>query len=633
MVVVLLIAVLLTGGCTSDDVVDPNAPVPTVEAQLSFSLPGRIAGKVKSGKTRMTGDVVQENGTDEEFRGIVNNQLFCYNQVPTISSNKLGNIIEVKTAGDDVVNDVTEDDYSLCQMVSVPVGTTYFTFYGQAYEAPVADMTEHEKRMHYGIIEKVGLGKNTYTGNSGIRFRPVQICTSKDKIGLGGSSAGHNLLNLLNSLMNISVSDNAPNDRWPTAGNPYVNEAYQRMTQLTTLSSYNVQVMLGFVLKLIHQKAADDPHESDETCRILVDEITRVIVENCDPESEPDIENGNIVLMDIYQGFPADIHLPDGAARIKWDSEVNRFVVPDKQVYSDDLNVTSVNDYVYPMNLQYQMISDIVASDELVVIGEVEETGSDAGSGSSGDDSDPGTDAGSDTEDVKPKNWQDLIDKGYSGKDYTTEVKPTTQSVAMVKQVEYAVGRLAVRSRISGDYTRLPDANGNQVDVTTNPFTLKGYIVGGQREVDYNFMPVMNSTAYAIYDTDLNGGQQPLKRHYFTEPDYILGLGTAADKSIMIALELVNNGPSFQGADGVIVTGATFYLVANMTPKDSKNYASGSLDQIFIKDRYTSVGITITSLATATYGLPNLEIPHPTLGLSVNLSWEEGLWFDDIPLF
>jgi hypothetical protein len=613
MVVVLLMAVLLMGGCSSDDVVDPNAPVPTVKAQLSFSFPGRIA-KGKTAKTRMTGDVVQENGTDDEFRGIVNNQLFCYNQLPTASSNKLGNIIEVKTAGDDVVDDVTEDDYSLCQVVNVPVGTTYFTYYGQAYEEPVTDLTEHEKRMHYGIIERVGLGKNTYSGNSGIRFRPVQICSSTDE--LGGSPKGQALLNLLNLIMS----------KIDPAGNLYLNEAYQRMTQLTTLSSYNVQLMLGFILKMINQEAPDDQGSSS------VQSVTNLIVSSCDPESVPDIQNGVIVLKENYQGFPADINLPDGAARIKWDETNQLFVIPDKQKYSNDLEVTSVNDYVYPMNLQYQMISDIVASDELVIIGEVDEDGTDSGSGSTGGDSGTGTDTGSDIENEKPKNWQDLIDKGYSGLDYTTEVKPTTQSVAMVKQVEYAVGRLAVRSRISGDYTRLPDANGNQVDVTNNPFTLKGYIVGGQREVDYNFMPVMSSTAYAIYDTDLNGGQQPLKRHYFTEPDYILGLGTAADKSIMIALELVNNGPAFQGADGVIVTGATFYLVANMIPKDSPNYTSGSLDQIFIKDRYTSVGITITSLATATYGLPNLEIPHPTVGLSVNLNWEEGLWYDDIPL-
>jgi hypothetical protein len=97
-------------------------------------------------------------------------------------------------------------------------------------------------------------------------------------------------------------------------------------------------------------------------------------------------------------------------------------------------------------------------------------------------------------------------------------------------------------------------------------------------------------------------------------------------------MELVNNGDAFQGADGVITTGATFYLVAELSPQDGWGYTSGSLDQVFCKDRATQVNITITSLAQATYGLPNLEIPRPTVGLSVNLVWEEGLWFPDIPL-
>ena len=177
------------------------------------------------------------------------------------------------------------------------------------------------------------------------------------------------------------------------------------------------------------------------------------------------------------------------------------------------------------------------------------------------------------------------------------------------------------------------DANGKTVSVTDGTFTLKGYIIGGQREVDYDFQPVMTSRTYAIYDTDLNGGVQNLKRYYFTEPDYVLGLGTPADQNILVALELVNNGPAFQGADGQIVTGATFYVVANMNPREGENYSGGSLDQIFSKDLATQVNITINSLANATYGLPNLEIPRPTLGVSVNLTWEEGLWFDDVPLF
>jgi hypothetical protein len=44
------------------------------------------------------------------------------------------------------------------------------------------------------------------------------------------------------------------------------------------------------------------------------------------------------------------------------------------------------------------------------------------------------------------------------------------------------------------------------------------------------------------------------------------------------------------------------------------------------------VNITINRLSDATYGLPNLEIPRPTLGLTIDLQWEEGLWFPEIPI-
>ena len=40
----------------------------------------------------------------------------------------------------------------------------------------------------------------------------------------------------------------------------------------------------------------------------------------------------------------------------------------------------------------------------------------------------------------------------------------------------------------------------------------------------------------------------------------------------------------------------------------------------------------LKGLATATYGMPRLDVPKPTLGLSVNLSWGDGLWFDDVIL-
>ena len=613
-----LLAVLLTA-CSSSDDLDPNAPVPTVKAQLNFSLPARIVGIRSAKTTRMTSDVVQEHSaTDNEsdyFRGIDDVHLLCYDQYPTATSDKLGGVIEMKASGGEVSEEVTEEDYSLCQEISIPVGTSHFAFYASAVEelnnnneagGPTVNPypTLHDWRMHFGVIETVGLGKSDYHGNSGIRFRPVQICP--ETAPLGGSTKGQALLALLNNLMNITGPEAAPDDKWATVSDAYLNEAYQRMTQLTTLSSHNVQVMLGFILKLIHQKAADDPTVPDETTpgQKLKAAITKMITDQCEEGTEPDIENGIIQLKELYQGFPADIHLPDGAARIKWNATAGEYEIPDKQIYSNDLEVTSVNDYAYPMNLQYQVFSDILASDKQVLFAGEEGTVSKV----------------YDT-------WDDLLAQGYGAAE--TTVKRSTQSVAMVKQVHYAVGRLCISSRILK--SSLPDAKGQSVSVGDGTFTLKGYIIGGQREVDYNFQPVSTSRTYAIYDTDLNGGIQPMVRGQWTEPDYILGLGTKADQPILVALELVNNGPTFQGADGTIVKGATFYLVANMNPTEGTNH-SETLNQIFSKDRSTTVNITITSLANATYGLPNLDIPRPTLGLSVNLGWGEGLYFDDTEL-
>ena len=373
--------------------------------------------------------------------------------------------------------------------------------------------------------------------------------------------------------------------------------------------------------------------------------IKELILDKCDPESTPDIANGVITLKDTYQGYPGDIHLPAGAARIQWNEAADRFEPASVQAYGKELNVPSVNDYVYPMSLQYQIFSDIVASDELVINSVNEE----------GEIVPP--------ESAEYKNWSELLEKGY-GEDAEKSVQPTTRSVAMVHQVEYGVGRLALRARLEKNVNYY-DAKGQFVEVSAG-FKLKGYIVGGQHEVDYDFKPIEDSHVYAIYDTDLNMAEDEtevrVKPRVFQDDDtfeYILGLGSLHTAPIYLAMELENDGPDFWGADGIIAHGATFYLVAEMDPSQSKNYSPGSLDQVFIKDHYTKVNLVIApgypdtdgdgkpdpgiddvtgqpkpinGLATATYGLPNLEVPHPTVGLSVDLSWGQGLWFDEVEL-
>ena len=602
---------LVLQGCSKEDAGGIDDSVETVNVRFVFSM---LPQQTKKAKTRMNSDVVQQTGMD---RGIDDARMLCYKGYPTASSTKIGEMIEFKNHEDDIISsDTTSSEVSEFRQVGVPVGTTHFGFYGTAS----GYSSTHEDRMKYGVIEVEGLSRTSYHGNSGIRFKPVQIC--KSEADFGGSNAGAKLLALLNELMTVTSNEAAPNDRWETANDIYLSDSYKSIIELKTLSSHHVALMLAAVNKVVSHTPEDSPG------RQLADAIKTKIASVC--ATAPTETSMTADLKEEYLGFPADIHLPVGAARITWDATQKKFIVPDVQAYGKQFDILSLNDYCYPMNLQYQVLSDIVASDSIVSMPTSSE------------------------ETALSEKWKNLIDSLYKGA--STVVQQSTQSVAMKQQVNYAVGKLALKTRIATS-DNMYDAKGKLVDVS-NGFTLKGYIIGGQREVDYNFQPVAGSKEYAIYDTDLNGGAQQVKRHYFTEENFILGLGTSSDKDIQIALELVNNGNDFQGADGVIMHGATFYLVANLAPKEGQNYISGSIDQVFCRDKATTVALTIEGgypdtdgdgkpdpglddygrvkplkgLATATYGMPRLDVPKPTLGLSVNLSWGDGLWFDDVIL-
>lgn len=602
---------LVLQGCSKEDAGGIDDSVETVNVRFVFSM---LPQQTKKAKTRMSSDVVQQTGMD---RGIDDARMLCYKGYPTASSTKIGEMIEFKNHEDDIISsDTTSSEVSEFRQVGVPVGTTHFGFYGTAS----GYSSTHEDRMKYGVIEVEGLSRTSYHGNSGIRFKPVQIC--KSEADFGGSNAGAKLLALLNELMTVTSNEAAPNDRWETANDIYLSDSYKSIIELKTLSSHHVALMLAAVNKVVSHTPEGSPG------RQLADAIKTKIASVC--ATAPTETSMTADLKEEYLGFPADIHLPVGAARITWDATQKKFIVPDVQAYGKQFDILSLNDYCYPMNLQYQVLSDIVASDSIVSMPTSSE------------------------ETALSEKWKNLIDSLYKGA--STVVQQSTQSVAMKQQVNYAVGKLALKTRIATS-DNMYDAKGKLVDVS-NGFTLKGYIIGGQREVDYNFQPVAGSKEYAIYDTDLNGGAQQVKRHYFTEENFILGLGTSSDKDIQIALELVNNGNDFQGADGVIMHGATFYLVANLAPKEGQNYISGSIDQVFCRDKATTVALTIEGgypdtdgdgkpdpglddygrvkplkgLATATYGMPRLDVPKPTLGLSVNLSWGDGLWFDDVLL-
>lgn len=619
-VLALALCMLFTLVACSDHDDEDGQEVPTVNTVLTFSLPQTIVAAEKSddeaATTRMKPDVVQKGEDVASFRGLDDIRILCFNGYPTATGRKRGNILYLPAMK---VSDLTQpglSNYKLYTDVQVPMGTTHFAFYARAIDAQSGQPSyTHEERRHYGILEPDMPGGND-VANDDIRFRPVQICTSPEQ--LGGSNKGQALLHLLNDLLNITGPEAAPDDRWATATHTALRESYQALTALKTSSSFNVETMLTSIYKTLQTVSADEPGSK------LAALIIQTIEDRC--AALPDEHHDRLTLIDEYQGFPADLNLPSGMARIIWDATQSRFDFPNVREYGKGFDIPSPDDYVYPASLYYHVISDIVASDE-------EEA--------------PDYEAYT--------SWNDIINNVYAGA--PKEVRETSRSVGMVKQLQYAVGR--IDARVMMEELTLYDAYGRPVDVSKG-FTLKGYLVGGQHEVDYDFKPVSNTPEYAIYDTDLAAGQESVKPYRWTNYNHILGLETPSDQNVYIALELVNDGDDFQGADGRIVHGATFYLVANMIPSTGENYDATNLNQIFRKDYVTKVNLGIlrgwpdkdgdnvpdpdlddeghpkplTGLATATYGLPNMLIDDtpPSFGLSVNLTWQLGIVYIDVPL-
>ena len=227
----------------------------------------------------------------------------------------------------------------------------------------------------------------------------------------------------------------------------------------------------------------------------------------------------------------------------------------------------------------------------------------------------------------------------------------------ILNPIQYAVGRLDATVKL-GDATTLYDKNGEAYAVnTTDGFTVTGILIGGQKQVKYDFTTNTTADEYTIYDNiTKSNGIIPAKLTTASAVNYTLALETEAGASVYVAVELLNNGADFQGIDGVVPAGCKFYLVGKLDPTtvpttDTTNNPNG-LTQVFKQDHKTIADFTIptgyvkTDIAAGhfdpttgnTVGLgkayntiPDLRTPQLELGLSVDMTWQSGLSFD-VPL-
>lgn len=212
--------------------------------------------------------------------------------------------------------------------------------------------------------------------------------------------------------------------------------------------------------------------------------------------------------------------------------------------------------------------------------------------------------------------WSSYV-QGYGG----TTVTASTQAIALESSIRYAVAQLVYNVKFGAD--EMPDAQSINREVGDN-FKLTGITIGGQKGVDYKFEQKSGEAAKTIYDpvTPTVITRTTDNTNFYTLALQSAG-STSGTESVNFALEFVNNGDAFYGQDGLVPTGGTFYLAGTL------NADNGTADGYVFKQAYkTTANITINSLKTATYTIPDLRQTQLNLGLSVNLTWEEGLTQD-----
>lgn len=281
--------------------------------------------------------------------------------------------------------------------------------------------------------------------------------------------------------------------------------------------------------------------------------------------------------------YPQNVGLPDGAAQVKWTGAAFDYI---NSSNVGSLAYTSMANFVYPASLYYTTNTAIKTSTSRLA-------------------------------DKYGTDWKTCLDLYNGG---GTSVEANTQSVALVNQIQYAVGRFDVAAKFSA--SSINDNVGESIAVTAgNGITLDGILIGGQKNADWQFAPLASSEKYTIYDASVTStklGTADIASKIMAQS---LALPTAAATPVNFALELTNNtGNEFTGIDGIVPAGAKFYLVGQLVPQAEK-----AGNQVFAKAYNTKANVTISSLAHAYNCIPDLKNPELELGLSVNLKWTEGL--------
>ena len=629
------IALLSTAGLvacsSSDDVTDapvnPTYDGKSVKAQFAIN----IATPGSKNQTRMTSDNTQMSGS--KFLGMQNIYLFPLtlesSDGPTSSTN-VSSIIPLGRIGannNDMHIDGSDKDYKVYNDVNVAVGTNNFLFYG---EGPSG--TDMNSNFEKGKLTAYVNGKSS-VGN--INFQPVQIAAQSTY-----SSIQNEFVSYLNGIVSASHTDGINTTNWNNMGDNLTGDmavlkgAYDKFIQLKAGSAVailaSVQSLYNIVKPISDKTSSDAKDLANVICtKILSTDGANIKLKVSSETSDPTYILSYDSSDNNYTEFPETQGLPQGAMILEYSSSTSAFSykTTSTSIGTTDNNV-NVDNIVYPACLEYFVNTPLKATNSDMTTWPTTATAWDS------------------------NNWTD----------WGNSVLPSTRTIALQNTINYGVSSLKTTIKAVTETGLLEDNQNhfysnleNQQVAVGNGFTVTGILIGGQPEqVEWNFLSSSDNFNNTVFDRsmpkDENGVITVIAKNYSddnetSKPFYTLLLDNmlsgenATQKDVNFAIELKNtSNTDFYGVDGVVAAGQKFYLVGKMSVSDGQSitfptdidyrFPGKDTKRIFVQDYTTNLNVTFKSLKNAYVTIPDLRASNLQLGLSVDLTWQNGLTFE-----
>lgn len=605
--------------CSSDDDIisgqNPTFDGENVKTQFAINIPR--AGK---STTRMGQDVVQGQ-TTPIFRGMSDIQLIPIKvgTTPSGAGNPvegtntfLANAIKLPTitgGNDDDANGelIDNSNSKLYTDVDVPVETNAFLFYGKATDKSAVTLsTDQVNGALLPSYVTSGLTEGAQVSTIHFDLKEIMSAQTSDE------TQKKALTDLLTAVGNAEV--NGTKFISLTGGGTEGSMEYyaDQFKKLKAGSANSIRLALQDLYNAMD--ARSPVSEGSYTGMKAAIQSAIVGASNANFTTLGTYPNITLTYADDFAGkdYPRDIDLPDGAVQVDYASDAWTYVTKltdDPSTDNTGLNVASLEKYAYPASLYYWVNTSISTSSQSRT-----------------------------SEYDGTNNWATILGKYTDGK----AVASTTRSIAMDKEINYAVSRLDVKAAFTNN--AITDNDNENVSMPTEGFKLTGVLIGGQKQVNWNFeanTDKQQADEMTVYDADIKtsaNGDVYVKRGTQELVSQTLVLETEAGtadqaKTVNFALEFENNSTDeFQGHDGIVPVGGKFYLVGTLSSETTSDKKGDEpILKVFEQDKYTTANVTISSLKNAYNCVPDLRTPGLELGLSVDLTWTAGL-VDDVEI-